>query len=189
VWSMNGDGTAQKRLTTGTDVRPAVSRDGRLLVFQRGAVDTTPFTVWRLPAGHHEPVQLSDYHAMRPAISPDSQWIAHYLMTAEAWMLAVTPVAGGPPTRTIPLSQTHAARVVRWSPDGGALAYLDGVGGASNIWVEPLDGRPADRLTHFTEGRISTFDWSPDASRLAWIRVNEVRDVVLIDPAGFRSNE
>jgi Tol biopolymer transport system component/DNA-binding winged helix-turn-helix (wHTH) protein len=189
IWAMNGDGSHQRRLTTGTDVRPSVSRDGALMVFQRGAVDTTPFTVWRLPIGQHEPVQLSDHHAMRPVISPDNQSVAHYLMTAEAWMLAMTPTAGGPPERTIPISQTHAARVVRWSPDGRALAYIDGVGGASNIWVQPLDGASAYRLTNFTEGRITTFDWSPDGSRLAWIRVSEVRDVVLIDLTGGRWNE
>jgi Tol biopolymer transport system component/DNA-binding winged helix-turn-helix (wHTH) protein len=183
IWSMNGEGSEQRRLTTGTDVRPSVSRDGGLLVFQRGAVDTTPFTVWRLPIGQHEPVQLSAHHAMRPAISPDNKAIAHYLMTAEAWMLAITPTAGGSPERTIPISQTHAARVVRWSRDGHALAYIDGVGGASNIWVQPLDGS-AYKLTDFTEGRITTFDWSPNGSRLAWIRVNEVRDVVLIDLTG-----
>ena len=56
IWSMNGDGSHQRRMTTGTDVRPSVSRDGALMVFQRGAVDTTPFTVWRLPIGQHEPV-------------------------------------------------------------------------------------------------------------------------------------
>ena len=189
IWSMNGDGSEQRRMTTGTDVRPSVSRDGGLVVFQRGAVDTTPFTVWRLPIGQHEPVQLSDHHAMRPVISPDNKSIAHYLMTAEAWMLAMTPTAGGSPERTIPISQTHAARVVRWSPDGHALAYIDGVGGASNIWVQPLDGASADRVTDFTEGQITTFDWSPNGSRLAWIRVNEVRDVVLIDLIGVQSNE
>jgi Tol biopolymer transport system component len=189
IWSMKGDGSEQRRMTTGTDVRPSISREGGLMVFQRGAVDTTPFTVWRLPFGQDQPVQLSDHHAMRPVISPGNRSVAHYLMTAEAWMLAMTPTAGGSLERTIPISQTHAARVVRWSPDGGALAYIDGVGGASNIWVQPLDGASAYRLTDFTEGQIATFDWSPDGSRLAWIRVNELRDVVLIDLTGAQRNE
>jgi Tol biopolymer transport system component len=96
-------------------------------------------------------------------------------------MLAITPTAGGPPTRTLPISETHAARVVRWSPDGHALAFIDGAGGASNIWLQPLDGGPAKKLTSFSQGRITTFDWSPDGSSLAWTRVNEVRDVVALD--------
>jgi Tol biopolymer transport system component/DNA-binding winged helix-turn-helix (wHTH) protein len=185
IWSMNGDGTGQRRLTEGADVRPSVARDGRMLVFQRGAVDTTPFTLWRLPIGDTRPTALSDHHSMRPALSPDGQSVAHYLMTAEAWMLAVTPLAGGAPQRTIPIAETHATRIVRWSSDSRAVAYIDGAGGASNIWVQPLARSPAERLTHFAEGRISTFDWSPDGSRLAWIRVSEVRDVVLIDFPGL----
>ena len=180
IWTMNGDGTGQQRLTSGADIRPSLSRDGRVLVFQRGAVDTTPFTLWRLPRGETEPVLIADNHSMRPAVSPDALSIAHYLMTAEAWMLALTPLAGGPPGRTLPISATHAARVVRWSADGRALAFIDGAGGASNIWMQPLDGGSARKLTSFTEGRITTFDWSPDGSRLAWTRINEVRDVVRI---------
>ena len=180
IWTMNRDGTNRKRLTTGTDVRPSISRDGRMLVFQRGAVDTTPFTLWRLARGEATPTQVSDQHAMRPALSPDGESIAHYWMTLEAWLLAVTPTAGGPPAWSLPISETHAARVVRWSPDGRALAYIDGAGGASNIWLQPLDGGQARKLTNFTEGRISTFDWSPDGSRLVWMRLNEVRDVVAL---------
>jgi Tol biopolymer transport system component len=180
IWTMNRDGSDQKRLTTGTDVRPSISRDGRMLVFQRGAVDTTPFTLWRLARGEPTPTEVTDQHAMRPALSPDGASIAHYWMTLEAWLLAVTPTAGGLPAWALPISETHAARVVRWSPDGQALAYIDGAGGASNIWLQPLDGGQPRKLTHFAEGRISTFDWSPDGSKLVWMRLNEVRDVVAL---------
>jgi Tol biopolymer transport system component len=180
IWTMTRDGTHQKRLTSGADIRPSISRDGGSVVFQRGAIDNTPFTLWRLPLGD-TPTQIAENHSMRPALSPDGGSIAHYLMTSDAWMLAITPTAGGPPARTLPISETHAARVVRWSPDGHALAFIDGAGGASNIWLQPLDGGPAKKLTSFSEGRITTFDWSPDGSSLAWTRVNEVRDVVALD--------
>jgi len=71
--------------------------------------------------------------------------------------------------------------VVRWSPDGASLAFIDGEGGAWNIWTQPLEGGAARKLTQFTDGRIATFDWSRDGSRLAWTRINEVRDVVIVD--------
>lgn len=103
-------------------------------------------------------------------------------------MLAVTRTAGGSPARTLPIPPAHATRVVRWLSDGRALAFIDGTGGASNIWLQPLDGRPARKLTNFAEGRITTFDWSRDGSALAWTRMNEVRDVVAVDvSAGMRS--
>jgi Tol biopolymer transport system component len=108
-------------------------------------------------------------------------------MTAEAWMLAITPSVGGSPMRTLPISGSHTARVVRWSPDGHAVAFIDGAGGASNIWVQALDGSPARKLTNFSEGRITTFDWSPDGTRLAWTRVDELRDVVTLKLTNDRS--
>ena len=36
-------------------------------------------------------------------------------------------------------------------------------------------------LTNYTEGSISTFDWSRDGASLAFMRVTEVADVVAID--------
>jgi Tol biopolymer transport system component len=69
---------------------------------------------------------------------------------------------------------------VRWAPDGRALAYIDRTGGASNLWLQPLDRGPRRKLTHFSEGRIASFDWSRDGSKLAWMRVHEVRDIVAI---------
>jgi Tol biopolymer transport system component/DNA-binding winged helix-turn-helix (wHTH) protein len=179
IWTASTDGTNQRRLTSGADSRPSVSPDG-VVVFQRGAVDTTPFTLWRLPSDGSQPVHIAETHSMRPAVSPDGRWIAHYLMTAEAWMLGVTPITGGPPARTLPISRTHADRVVRWSPDGLALAFIDGEGGASNIWVQSLSGGRPRKLTNLSEGRMTTFDWSSDGRRLAWTRINELSDVVAV---------
>jgi Tol biopolymer transport system component len=70
---------------------------------------------------------------------------------------------------------------VRWTSDGRALAFIDGAGGASNIWMQPLDGGSPQRVTSFPEGTINTFDWSRDGSKLAWVRTTEVHDVVSID--------
>jgi len=63
---------------------------------------------------------------------------------------------------------------------GSSLTFIDGVGGASNIWIQPLDKGSPRQLTHFTTGTIATFDWSADGSRLAWLRVQELRDVVAV---------
>jgi Tol biopolymer transport system component len=126
---------------------------------------------------------------MRPAVSPDGKSIAHYWMTSEHWTLAITALTGGLPVRTFPLSSTHLDRVVRWSADGRTLAFIDGHGGMSNIWLQPLDGGNPRRLTNFPEGTITTFDWSRDGSKLAWVRTTEVRDVVSIDLGPREDNQ
>jgi Tol biopolymer transport system component len=135
------------------------------------------FRVW-LQTG--EVQQITAPPTMRPAVSPDGRFVAHYWMMPDHWALSVSPVESGLPTTTIVLEPTHAERVVRWAPDGRALAYIDRAGGASNLWLQPLDGGPRRKLTHFTEGRIASFDWSRDGSKLAWMRVQEVSDIVAI---------
>jgi Tol biopolymer transport system component len=51
----------------------------------------------------------------------------------------------------------------------------------SNIWVQPLDGRAAVRLTQFAEDdqTIRDFEWSPDGKRLAISRRTTEWDIVL----------
>jgi Tol biopolymer transport system component len=118
---------------------------------------------------------------MRPSVSRDGRLVAHYWMTPEEWRLGVTRIGERLPSWSLPLRPTHAGRIVRWSPVAESLAFIDGHGGAWNIWTQPLDGGSPRKLTHFTDGRIATFDWSRDGSKLAWTRINEVRDVVVVE--------
>jgi len=180
LWAMSADGRERRRLTTGGDSHPTFFPDGAAVAFQRMTVDSLPFTIERVAIGGGATTQIGTNHTMRPAVSPDGRFVAHYWMTPEVWRLGVTRVGEPLPSRSLALRPTHSGRVVRWSPDGAALAFIDGEGGAWNIWTQALDGGPARRLTHFTEGRIAAFDWSRDGSRLAWTRIAEVRDIVTI---------
>ena len=180
LWAMSADGRERRRLTTGGDSHPVFFPDGAAVAFQRMTVDSLPFTVERVGINGGAVTQIGPNHTMRPAVSPDGRFVAHYWMTPEVWRLGVTRVGEPLPARSLALRPTHSGRVVRWSPDGAALAFIDGEGGAWNIWTQALEGSPARRLTHFTEGRIAAFDWSRDGSRLAWTRITEVRDIVTI---------
>jgi Tol biopolymer transport system component len=181
TWIMQIDGSRPRRLTQGVDSRPALSPDARWVVVQRNGVDSAPSTMWRVVVDTGEAVRLGALQSYRPSVSPDGKYVAHYWMTPEQWTLAVTPAAGGLPVRTLPIRGTHLERVVRWSPDGKGLAFIDTVGGAGNIWLQSLDGNTAARpLTHMATGRMVTFDWSRDGSRLAWTTVTEVSDVVAV---------
>jgi Tol biopolymer transport system component len=181
LWSMSADGSRRRRLTTGGDSYPFFFPDGGSVAFQRMTVDTVPFTVQQISIAGGTPTQIGTSHTMRPAVSPDGRFIAHYWMTPEQWRLGVTRVGEPLPQQSLALRPSHSGRIVRWSPDGQALAFIDGASGAWNIWTQPLDGGPARKLTHFTDGRIAAFDWSRDGSRLAWTRITDVRDVVMID--------
>jgi Tol biopolymer transport system component/DNA-binding winged helix-turn-helix (wHTH) protein len=181
IWAVSSDGRGRRRLTTGNDTHPTFFPDGGSVAFQRIPVDTLPFTVERVAITGGMVTRIGSTHTMRPAVSPDGRFVAHYWMTPDEWRLGITRVGESLPLRSLALRPTHSGRVVRWSPDGASLAFIDGEGGAWNIWTQPVEGGSARKLTHFTEGRIATFDWSLDGSRLAWTRINEVRDIVIVD--------
>ena len=187
LWSMSPDGSHPKRLTTGGDTRPSFSPVGNWVAFQRSGVETTPWMVFRLSLETGEVQQVTALSTMRPDVSPDGRFVAHYWMTPERWVMAVTPAEGGVPTAILPVAPTHSERFVRWAPDGRSLTFIDGVGGASNIWLQSLDQSSPRQLTHFTSGSMATFDWSSDGSKLAWLQVQDVRDIVSVAlPAGER---
>jgi Tol biopolymer transport system component len=143
--------------------------------------DTSVESAWRVAITGGNAERLGPSHVLRPVVSPDGRSIAHYWMNPDRWTLAVTPIGSELPTRTLPLSRTHGARVARWSPDGRALALVDSPEGAANIWLQPLDGSPARKLTDLAAGTIETFDWSRDGSWLAWMQVRRTGDVVAVE--------
>ncbi len=179
IWRMDIDGGNLKRLTSGSsDARPQCSPDGQWVIYQQG-FGLGKATLWKVPMDGGESVQLTDKMSLRPAISPDGKLIAYYYMDAQVWGLAVIPFAGGQPIRRFNISPKANSRVVRWTPDGQALAYIEDHGGVSNIWIQPLEGGPAKQLTDFKSDRMFYFDWSRDG-KLACTRGVETHDVVLI---------
>ncbi|HUS09208.1 MAG TPA: hypothetical protein VMZ30_01990 [Pyrinomonadaceae bacterium] len=91
------------------------------------------------------------------------------------------PFDGGPPVKTFDVPQNVVFQsLVRWRPDGLSLAYIMNRDGISNIWIQPLDGRPAKQVTSFKSDQIFWFDWSPDGRQLGVSRGHVTSDVVLI---------
>jgi serine/threonine protein kinase len=76
----------------------------------------------------------------------------------------------------------------RFSPDGKSLAFVIDEAGQDNIWIQPLDGSNARKLTSFNDSeRIQDFRWSPDGKFLAMLRFSSVSDVILLRDTGSRS--
>jgi Tol biopolymer transport system component len=138
-------------------------------------------TLWRVPIEGGQPVQISDSLSLQPAISPDGKLIAHYDLRHEAdpqWGVTVIPFGGGAPLRRFSIPVSELSRLVRWSPDGRALTYIDGSEG--NLWSQPLAGGPPVRLTDFKAERTFSFDWEPSGEQLVCARGLLTSDVVLI---------
>jgi dipeptidyl aminopeptidase/acylaminoacyl peptidase len=98
-----------------------------------------------------------------PQVSPDGKWVAFQAQendlasgarNTDIWLVAT---AGGEPRRltTHPKADTHP----RWSPDGKQVAFLSTRDGAPQVFVQPVAGGEARRVTSL----------STDAGGVLWI--------------------
>ncbi|HEU4506631.1 MAG TPA: winged helix-turn-helix domain-containing protein [Pyrinomonadaceae bacterium] len=125
LWSINPDGTRLKQLTDAThrDYFPAVSPDGRYIVFQSGRENAgrRAYNIWRVDADGRNLMQLTrGKYDSEPAFSPDGKWVV-YVATEESGgpRLLKVPIEGGEPIRLTDEFSLHPA----YSPDGKVIAY------------------------------------------------------------------
>ena len=123
------------------------------------------------------------YPAVSPAVSPELARIACWFSEDAAkphWKLAVLAADSGQRLKLFDLPPTvFPDTTLRWTPDGKAIAFINNKDGASNIWIQPLEGGPSRAVTSFTWGQIYSFDWSKDG-RLAYSRGLSTSDVVIL---------
>jgi serine/threonine protein kinase/Tol biopolymer transport system component len=177
IWQMNIDGSDQKQLTDGNgEERPQFSPDGRWVVYSTIAESSS---MWRIPAAGGEPVQLTEKTAGVPTVSPDGKLVACLYEDDNAPVrIALVPLEGGRPLKTLDYGVPPA--ILRWTPDGRAIAYVDLRDGVSNIIARPIDSGVVKQLTDFKADRIFSFDWSRDGRQFALSRGTQGSDVILI---------
>ena len=126
--------------------------------------------------------QLSFKRVADAQISPDGSKIIFQMgesfieetqnQRSNLWMV---PSGGGEPRRVT--SSTLSDVKPRWSPDGRYLAFLSDRAhdGQYQVYLLPADGGEAVQLTDTegpfpTQGGVPTIEWSPDGSKLAYIK-------------------
>jgi Tol biopolymer transport system component len=181
IWRMGIDGSDLKRLTSGIgDTWPCCSPDGKWVFYQY--LSAGRYVTGKISPDGGTPVLWSDKLSQKPAVSPDGKLVAGYYWDAAAARdtLNVISIYGGEPIKTFTMPPGDYGYItLRWTPDGQALTYT-GQGAVTNIWIQPLSGGPAKKLTNFTSDVIWDFDWTPD-KRLILARGPVNQDVVLID--------
>ena len=185
VWRMDRDGGNPVRLTEGVfDDFPCFTPDGKWVIYR--STDRDNRKLWKVPAAGGESVQLTDRYTYPPAVSPDGRYIAAFYTLGALRGLAVIPVDGGEPVKTFDVLPNPTdpdnpfSQVIRWTPDGSAVSYMDHQRGTSNVWSQPLAGGPPRQVTHFAAEKVFFFDWSADGRRLALSRGKRIEDVVLV---------
>jgi Tol biopolymer transport system component len=77
----------------------------------------------------------------------------------------------------------------RLSPNGRGLSYCLSAHGADNLWRENPGGTSSTPLTRYESGTITDFRYSPNARKIAVVRVSEQNDVVLIRDEDIKSRQ
>lgn len=127
-------------------------------------------------------MQLHDEFTFGNNISPDGTLIAcGYRGQASDWhnRIALLPSNGGPPMRMFDVPPRVSPNdLIQFTPDGRALTCSGP--NTSKIWIQSLDGSPAQELIDFQSGYVWSFAWSREGKHLAVARGATVSDVVLI---------
>lgn len=110
-------------------------------------------TPWVVSIDGGTPTQLGTWFVPGFAfdVSPDSKSVA-FGTGGNSVVVCELPACTAQRTVQIP---PRSRGSVRWLPDGRSVAFKDPAG--SNLLVQPLDGKPAYQLTHFTDRDISDF--------------------------------
>ncbi|HJQ68441.1 MAG TPA: protein kinase [Blastocatellia bacterium] len=179
IWRMDMDGADVKQLTTGSyKEAPQCSPDGTVLYTN---FNTTQPTLWRVSIDGGDAVQLRGLPIKFPVISPDGGLIAGAYNSGQSWQAGVFDLRDdlNSPTKTLGIP-AGACKLMKWSPDMRAVAYVRSENHVDNIWSRSIEGGAPRQLTDFKDYQILAFDWSRDGSRLACIRGAVIQDVVLL---------
>ncbi len=181
IWTMDADGAHQTQLTTeGRDVRPWFSPDGRWLVYNsRGPGGSF---LYRITAGGGKPSEIRSSWTLVPAISPDGRFIA---AVDKDRKLGVISATDGSPVRSF---NEQSINEIRWTKDSRAIAFVrnkapvDGLTSSAgpSIYLQRLDGGPAEKIVDVSPDEIVAFDLTPDGKSILVARVANQKSVVML---------
>jgi Tol biopolymer transport system component len=172
IWRMNADGSDIVRITSdGKSSQPFISPDSRFVYYR--CVSDGAGHLRRVSIDGGEPERITDVDVSYASLSPDGNYVA----AAIGSKLAVFSTNGGPPEKTFELTRFGTSSTnTLWSPDGNAIAYRDrGYG----YWLQPIDGSAPKRMEGLPMEKFYNFAWSKDGKHFAFVRGQEIRDVVL----------
>ncbi len=168
---MNGDGGNPRQLTQNNGLVPAVSPDGRYIVFSLDQAGTN--SIWRMDIDGNNRKQLANKFGL-PGFSPDGRWVIYTVWDfAEARLWKVS-IDGGEPMQ---LTDYNSSLGVV-SPDGKSIAcgyWPTNLPG--KIAIIPFEGGqptklldiPPDYNTVKVNGGPQPIHWLPDGRSLAYI--------------------
>ncbi|HEV2989563.1 MAG TPA: protein kinase, partial [Candidatus Angelobacter sp.] len=185
LWKIDSHGGNLQQLTNGIqDMSGQCSPDGKW-VFYQSLAGGQP-SVWKISIDGGAPVRFSPSVGLGPAISPDGNLVAYASVEgSEPNLRHVVVIASSVDGKILHTIDSNPRwRQVRFAPDSQSLACQINEHGVSNIWIQPISGAPATKLTDFKSDLIFDFAWSRDGKKLALSRGQVGQDVVLLTDNG-----
>jgi DNA-binding winged helix-turn-helix (wHTH) protein/Tol biopolymer transport system component len=176
IWRVDIDGSNPKQLTFGgKGFQPAPSSDGQWVYYKSFLNDIGGLCRVAIDGG--DPECLTDKETSWASFSPDGKFLAASYITDKRRLAifsaethAVVRQFELPPSATLFMGS-------RWTPDGRSVMYRDI---AYGYWVQDIDGSVPRRLEGLPKEKFYNFSWSRDGKWLAFVRGQEIRDVVLL---------
>jgi Tol biopolymer transport system component/predicted Ser/Thr protein kinase len=179
-----GPGTRALRITEDPahDWSPTWSSDGRQIAFVRMAADNTS-AIYTVPAlGGQErklvdvvgPATATVYFLSSLSWSPDGEWLAFVEKAAEnapARIMRLTLATLDKRPLTTPPPESLGDLEPQISPDGKLLAFVRSgtrVFGNQDVWVQPVSGGEARRLTSGQYQFGSALNWTTDGAEIVF---------------------
>jgi Tol biopolymer transport system component len=171
LWIMDADGGNQRQLTVDKTVHfyPAVSPDGRTIVFARASADALP-NIWRMDAEGTGARQLTaSQYAVTPRFSPDGKWVVYAAGEAGKSVIRKVPVAGGGAVTLADMFQLARGPAV--SPDGKLVAFLafPGMPKPQETAIVPFEGGLPLKMLPISE----LVEWAPDGKALTYVETTK----------------
>jgi Tol biopolymer transport system component len=171
--------TSEGKMRTTTNVSPAISPDGRQIVFFSSrdlfsidlflAETATGRIVRKLVdtalSQHFTSLQ---FIGSAGSWSPDSRQFVLGGVHAGKAVLAILDVNDGDVAREIVIPEAGEILNPTWSPDGTAIAFSATVGGDSDLFIYNLKTSTASRVTSDLFADLQPA-WSPDGQRIALV--------------------
>ena len=170
IYILNADGTNQQLLTKDEHNNrwPAVTPDGRYIVFESWRSSQNDASIWRIDidGGNPKPLTTKGSSSV-PRVSPDGKWVVYESLASGKLSIWKTPIDGGD---AVPVSDILADEPAI-SPDGKLIAcFYYPEGQTAKIAVLPFEGgQPVHIFDVDKSVRDKTPGWSPDGSAVIYI--------------------
>jgi DNA-binding winged helix-turn-helix (wHTH) protein/Tol biopolymer transport system component len=176
IWRVKINGSDPKQLTFGGKAyHPAPSPDGKWVYYKSRLNEVGPLC--RVPVDGGDPECVTDKETSWMSFSPDGKFIAASYIT-DRGRLAIISAETHEIVKQFELPKTGTLFMgSRWTPDGKSVTYRDT---AYGYWVQDIEGGEPRRLEGLPKEKFYNFSWSRDGKWFAFVRGQELRDVVLI---------